>query len=105
MLPALQTSFLLPPFGYALMMVRGTLPDTIPLRALVCALAPFLLAQWAVVVVVLVMPSLVHIAESQESRTRATGVPLTAEELNRRLGDMLPPVPDLPSPDPLERPP
>jgi TRAP-type mannitol/chloroaromatic compound transport system permease large subunit len=101
----LQTSFLLPPFGYALMMVRGTLPDTVPLRALARALAPFLLAQWAVLIMVLVMPSLVHVAESPESRTRATAVPLTAEELNRRLGDMLPPVPDLPSPDPPERPP
>src|SRR5205814_646109 len=49
----LQTSFLLPPFGYALMMVRGTLKTTVPLAALVRALAPFVVAQWLVLATVL----------------------------------------------------
>src|SRR5205085_8238343 len=44
----LQSSFLLPPFGYALMMVRGTLRYAGSLGALVRALFPFLIAQWIV---------------------------------------------------------
>ena len=42
----LQASFLLPPFGYALMMVRGVLKEPVAFRALLKALAPFLAAQW-----------------------------------------------------------
>src|SRR5213075_3501471 len=48
LLLTLQTSFLLPPFGYALMMVRGTLRYAGSLAALMRALFPFLIAQWLV---------------------------------------------------------
>src|SRR5262249_19556342 len=41
----LQTSFLLPPFGYALMMARGTLRLNLAFRDMVRVLVPFLLAQ------------------------------------------------------------
>jgi len=95
----LQTSFLLPPFGYALMMVRGTLHYRGTLVALTRALLPFLLAQWLVLATVLFVPALVHVGEKASDRTRATE-PVSSEELNRRLQDMLPalPDPDLPPP-------
>ena len=93
----LQTSFLLPPFGYALMMARGTLRYSASLKALVRALAPFLLAQWIVLATVLVFPQLAHLGESQADRTRATPA-VSPEELNRRLEDMLTPIPDLEPP-------
>ena len=68
----LQTSFLLPPFGYALMMVRGTLRYRGSLAALVRALFPFLLAQWLVLATVLLVPQLAHLGEKASDRTRAT---------------------------------
>src|SRR5205085_4141050 len=85
----LQTSFLLPPFGYALMMVRGTLRYRGTLGGLARALLPFLLAQWLVLAIVLFVPALVHIGEKASDRTRASE-PVSNEELNRRLQDMLP---------------
>ena len=60
----LQASFLLPPFGYALMMVRGVLKEPVAFRALLRALAPFLAAQWLLLVVVLAFPQLTHTGQS-----------------------------------------
>ena len=96
----LQTSFLLPPFGYALMMVRGTLQYRGTLVALTRALAPFLLAQWLVLAIVLFVPALVHIGQSAADRTRALQAPVSTEELNKKLQNMLPPPPDIDLPPP-----
>jgi len=96
----LQTSFLLPPFGYALMMVRGTLRYRGSLVALTRALLPFLLAQWLVLAIVLFVPALVHIGENAADRTRALQAPVSTEEINRKLQDMLTPIPDLDLPPP-----
>jgi TRAP-type mannitol/chloroaromatic compound transport system permease large subunit len=93
----LQTSFLLPPFGYALMMARGTLRYTAGLGALVRALAPFLLAQWIVLATVLAFPQLAHLGENKANRTRVTPA-VSPEELNRRMQEMLTPIPDLEPP-------
>jgi TRAP-type mannitol/chloroaromatic compound transport system permease large subunit len=92
----LQTSFLLPPFGYALMMVRGTLRYKGALGALVRALAPFLLAQWLVLATVLLFPQLTHLGENAADRIRGSGPPVSSDEINRRLQDMLTPIPDDP---------
>jgi tripartite ATP-independent transporter DctM subunit len=101
----LQTSFLLPPFGYALMMVRGTLKSTVPVGALIRALAPFVIAQWLVLAMVLIFPRLAHFGESPGSATRAPATDISPEELNRRLKEMLPPPPqDLPGLDPASSP-
>lgn len=54
----LQLSFLLPPFGYALMMVRGALRPASPFGPFVRALLPFLAAQWLLMAVVLTFPRL-----------------------------------------------
>jgi TRAP-type mannitol/chloroaromatic compound transport system permease large subunit len=89
----LQTSFLLPPFGYALMMMRGTLRYGASLGALVRALMPFLLAQWFVLATVLLFPQLAHLGEKESDRTR-TPPPISKEELHRRLDNMLTPIPD-----------
>jgi tripartite ATP-independent transporter DctM subunit len=92
----LQASFLLPPVGYALMMVRGTLRYQASLGALVRAIAPFLLAQWLVLATVLLFPQLAHLGENAADRTRGSGPPVSTEEINRRLQDMLTPIPDDP---------
>ena len=93
----LQTSFLLPPFGYALMMVRGILKETVAVGALTRALLPFLLAQWTVLAIVLALPQLTHLGEKAGAGSRAPERPLSKEELNRRIEELLPPPPDMPA--------
>jgi tripartite ATP-independent transporter DctM subunit len=96
----LQSSFLLPPFGYALMMVRGVLKEPVPFRAFVRALAPFLAAQWLLLVLVLLFPQLTHVGQSQADSSRLPPAPLSDEELNKRLNDMI----RLPELEPIEEP-
>jgi tripartite ATP-independent transporter DctM subunit len=88
---ALQASFLLPPFGYALMMSRSVLKETVPLGALARALAPYLAAQLAVLAAVFFVPALVHVGEAPESRNRSAQPPVSDEEVKRRLQEMLAP--------------
>jgi tripartite ATP-independent transporter DctM subunit len=90
----LQSSFLLPPFGYALMMVRGVAKNPAPFRAFVRALMPFLVAQWVLLLVVLLVPKLVHFGENAAANTRNLAVPVSNEEIDKRLRDMIPPPPD-----------
>ena len=73
----LQSSFLLPPFGYALMMVRGAAKKPAPFRPFVRALIPFLVAQWMLLVLVLLVPKLVHIGENAADNTRAPAAPVS----------------------------
>jgi tripartite ATP-independent transporter DctM subunit len=93
----LQSSFLLPPFGYALMMVRGTAKNPAPFRPFVRALVPFLLAQWMLLVVVLMVPKLVHFGENAADNSRAPASPVSNEEIDKRMRDMLPPLPPQPA--------
>jgi TRAP-type mannitol/chloroaromatic compound transport system permease large subunit len=95
----LQTSFLLPPFGYALMMLRGTLKQAVPLGALTRALAPFLIAQWLVLAIVLAAPRLVHLGERPEDRFRTAPTVLSPQDVDDRLRRMIPPPPDVSGPD------
>jgi len=77
----LQTSFLLPPFGFALLMTRNRLGATLSLHQLGRAVLPFLLAQVAVLALVLAAPRLVHLAQPPEITLRQ----LTPEEIEREL--------------------
>jgi TRAP-type mannitol/chloroaromatic compound transport system permease large subunit len=95
LLLTLQTSFLLPPFGYALMMVRGTLRYAGSVGALIRALFPFLVAQWLVLAAVLVFPQLAHVGEKDTQRVTTT---LSTEEINKRMQEMLTPIPDFEPP-------
>lgn len=73
----LQAGFLLPPFGYAVVLARGQQQPRAPLRAMAQALAPYL--AWLVCVVVMV------IAMPQTTRwLRTTSATL---ESNRALGN------------------
>jgi len=85
----LQSSFLLPPFGYALMMVRGVLKEHVDFRAFLRALAPFLLAQWFLLFLVLVLPELTHLGKPADDGARRPPATLSDEEFNRRLNEML----------------
>jgi TRAP-type mannitol/chloroaromatic compound transport system permease large subunit len=55
----LQISFLVPPFGYAVMMIRGGFGRAVTPGAFSRALLPYLAAQVAVLVLVLAFPGLV----------------------------------------------
>jgi tripartite ATP-independent transporter DctM subunit len=89
---ALQTSFLIPPFGYAVMMVRGALGGSVVLRTLIRALLPFLAAQALVFGLVLALPQLVHMAEPNES---ANAQPtLSDDDARERLRQMTIPLDD-----------
>jgi tripartite ATP-independent transporter DctM subunit len=98
----LQSSFLLPPFGYALMMVRGVLKEPVAFRALLRALAPFLAAQWLLLFLVLMFPQLTHTGQSAEDATRAPPAPMSDAEFNRRLQEMIK-LPELDPPGEPER--
>jgi tripartite ATP-independent transporter DctM subunit len=94
----LQSSFLLPPFGYALMMVRGVMKEQVAFRSFVRALAPFLAAQWCLLLLVLLFPQLTHVGESREASSRLPPAPLSDEEFNKRLNEMIT------LPEPIENP-
>jgi len=55
----LQASFLMPPFGYAVLLVRNTSRRSLPMRGLVRSLLPYLGAQLLVLLLVLALPALV----------------------------------------------
>jgi TRAP-type mannitol/chloroaromatic compound transport system permease large subunit len=54
----LQTSFLTPPFGYALFYLRGIAPD-IPITTIYKGVMPFVLIQIAALLLVIFFPALV----------------------------------------------
>jgi TRAP-type mannitol/chloroaromatic compound transport system permease large subunit len=84
----LQSSFLLPPFGYALMMVRGVLKEPVAFRAFLRALAPFLAAQWLLLLLVLFFPQLTHLGRPSDEGSRPAAA-MSNEEFNRRLNEMI----------------
>jgi tripartite ATP-independent transporter DctM subunit len=54
----LQTSFLTPPFGFALFYLRGVAPDTIPTGAIYRGVVPFIILQLLLIVTLWFWPSL-----------------------------------------------
>jgi tripartite ATP-independent transporter DctM subunit len=87
----LQMSFLLPPFGYALILVRSTLKQKTSLAAVMRALAPFLAAQIAVLSMVVAVPALVHVFEPPKPPPAPV---LSREEIEARSRTItLPPPP------------
>jgi TRAP-type mannitol/chloroaromatic compound transport system permease large subunit len=82
----LQTSFLVPPFGYAVLMLRNRLGRPIDGRRFVRALLPYLLAQLAVLVLVLAFPGLLW----HDNATLATQPPPASRPLtDREMDEML----------------
>ena len=84
----LQTSFLVPPFGYGVMMARNRIGQRVGLRELVASLAPYLCAQLLIVVAVIAMPQLTHVL-AVDSESAAAGQ-LTPEEVRRQLESISP---------------
>ncbi len=79
---ALQLSFALPPLGYAVMMSGARIQPHPPLRRLLRALAPYLAALTAVLVLVLWQPRLVHAFDAVAA---AHAAPLQEDEIERLM--------------------
>lgn len=79
---ALQTSFLLPPLGYAVMMSSARVTPHPPLRDLMWALAPYVFALMAVLTLVLVQPRLVHAFDAPAPVSQKA---LSPEEVERLM--------------------
>jgi hypothetical protein len=80
------------------MMVRGVLREPVAFRPFLRALAPFLAAQWLLLVLVLWFPQLTHIGQSAADSSRLPAAPMSDAEYARRLDEMI----KLPEPDPNE---
>jgi len=56
----LQTSFLTPPFGFALFYLRGVAPQEVSTAAIYRGVWPFIAVQVAVLVLIILFPALVN---------------------------------------------
>ena len=75
------------------MMVRGAAKNPARFGPFVRALMPFLVAQWLLLVLVLLAPKLVHFGENVAANTRNLSAPVSNEEIDKRLRDMIPAPP------------
>ena len=85
----LQASFLIPPFGYAIMMARGMAPERPSLQSLTVALAPYLLTQLVVLGLIAAMPRLTHWGAVDDGAIKPV---MTDEEARKKMQSL--PEPD-----------
>jgi tripartite ATP-independent transporter DctM subunit len=88
---ALQASFINPLIGYAVMMTRTVLKQAIPFPALLRSLLPYLFAQAALLLAVLLVPQLTHVGEGVNDRSRKPPA-ISDRELERRFEQMIQPA-------------
>ena len=82
----LQTSFLIPPFGYAVLMLRNRIEHSLDNRRFVGALLPYLIAQLLVLALVLAFPGLLwHDNATLAARSAPETRPLTDREVDELL--------------------
>ena len=80
----LQASFLIPPFGYAILMVRNRTERHLVSDKLVRALLPYLIAQLCVLALILAFPRLVWHDPSMEATTSAPA-PLSDDAIREMI--------------------
>ncbi|MBS0453374.1 MAG: TRAP transporter large permease subunit [Proteobacteria bacterium] len=88
----LQAGFLLPPFGYAMVLARGQIHPRPPVADLWRALWPFLASLVAVIAIVVALPQ-----TTQWSRAAPIALPapeLSPEEIDEQLRQMTEPAPE-----------
>jgi len=83
----LQAGFLLPPFGYAVVLSRGQLNPRPDLRATAAALAPYLAWLACVAALVLALPQTTHWLRSAPTSVNS-GQTLANDEVERLMRDM-----------------
>ena len=57
---------------------------------------PFLLAQWLLLIVVLLVPELVHVGENAAENTRLPAAPISDADIDKRMREIAPPPPPPP---------
>jgi TRAP-type mannitol/chloroaromatic compound transport system permease large subunit len=89
---ALQAGFLLPPWGYAVVLTRSLARDgTVSRKAMARELLPYLAALLGVVAIVLTFPSITHWLRSAPMTLDAT---VPAGDVDELLRQMTPPPSD-----------
>ena len=83
----LQLSFMVPPFGYAVMVVRNLTPQPLAVRELARSLAPYVVAQLLVLAVVLAFPQMLWREDVIPATIRET--PTTDGEVREMLNRQL----------------
>jgi TRAP-type mannitol/chloroaromatic compound transport system permease large subunit len=76
----LQASFLIPPFGYAVLMTRNRSGPRVPIAALARALAPYLAAQLFVLALVLAFPGILWRDEPVADAQAKPATPISDEK-------------------------
>lgn len=76
----LQASFLIPPLGYAVMMIRGQMKLPVPMRRLAHALLPYVIVQLVVLAMVLAFPALTHVVGQEQAAAAEQTQEISAEE-------------------------
>ena len=66
----LQTSFLTPPFGFALFYLRGVAPPEIKTEEIYYGVIPFILLQLLVLILIVIFPSFVNFLPSLSTHIR-----------------------------------
>ena len=97
----LQTSFLLPPMGYAWVLTRASMPDRAAASETLRALLPFLGGQMAVLALVVAVPAIVHVFDPPGSRMRGPPEGAKPADVDAMLRQLPPPpqfgVPGIPA--------
>lgn len=86
----LQAGFLLPPFGYALVLARGQVAPRAPVAAVARALAPYLAVLAAVTALVMALPATTRWLRAAPTAL-APAEPMSEEALQRLMREMAPP--------------
>jgi len=86
----LQASFLLPPFGYAVLMVRNASRESVAHGPLARALAPYLVAELAVLVLTLAWPGMLlrHPSPATPHRDRGANPATLEQQLEQNAIDV-----------------
>ncbi len=84
----LQLSFLLPPFGYAVLMVRNRLPHPVSTRALGGALAPYVAIAAGVLALVLAVPAVVWRGPAADAASAQAAKPLSEDAIRAEFERM-----------------
>jgi hypothetical protein len=82
----MQTSFLHPPFGFALFYLRSVAPKSVKTSDIYWGAIPFVVIQALMVTTIIVFPNMVTSNVTEAATVKGTG----EEELRRQLGDPVP---------------
>jgi len=86
----LQAGFLLPPFGYALVLARGQVAPRPPVAAVARALAPYLAVLATVTALVMALPETTRWLRTSPTAL-APAEPMNDEAVDRLMREMAPP--------------